>query len=436
VHLRFAVRVTAGIALAAMAVAGCARAPQPGDPNVRGIAYVRVDDALKKHPLYPQLAQLQDAIDALGMGSVEMAGAPHSQADIAKDTIELNRELVAAQNHANAILQQKQQGYQRREQAAIAAALASAGAGTNGSPPLAQMRTTGAQQAQSVAQQANADFGAYQRGVIAQDNAAVRAMAQQLNARADQSFRLRATELGEQESQLNLQLSQQDAAKKLALQMKLNGLALSDAERKADTDELAAINARESAVMNVRHSRDQQQLSAYRKQLQRQTAAQIAAEAAKIHAQTQAKLQSRRNEVSQQVASQLQDLQPQAIPSNLPAATQAKLAQIDRTFKAQFRADAEKTIAQYQQTKSALDARYAQLQGADGSAGTAANAQVASLERQRDDLYNRMVAQIESDAAAIAKQRGLTVALKDVDAAAGGIDLTDDVEKDIESQHQ
>jgi hypothetical protein len=426
----------APLALAALAIAGCAQQPRPDDPNVRGIGYVRVDEVLKKHPLYTQLSQLQDAIDALGLQSLGPGAVPRTQAQISQQTQELNRELTQAQSRANAILRQKQQDYQQREQAAIRAALAAAGAGTNGTQPVQQMQNVSAQQAQQVASQANADYQAYQRSVIAQDNAAIMQLQKQLNARAAQAYRQRATQLQEQESQLSLELSQQDAAKRLDLRMKLNNLAMPDAQRKQYRDQLAAIDQRESAVVDQQRKRDQQTLVAYQKQLRDQTQAQLTAQAQKIHAQTRAKLAQRHNEVSQQVASTLQGLQPAAIPSNVPAATRDKLAQIDKEYKSQFQADAQKTIQQYQQTKAQLDAQYAALQGASGVATGAAGKQMTDLQRQRDELYKKMVEQIKRDAGQVAAKRGLQVVFMNIEAAGGGIDLTNDVEKDIESLHQ
>jgi Skp family chaperone for outer membrane proteins len=83
-----------------------------------------------------------------------------------------------------------------------------------------------------------------------------------------------------------------------------------------------------------------------------------------------------------------------------------------------------------------LDAQYAALQGADGAAGGASSKQLADLQKQRDDLYNKMVDQIKRDAGQVASKRGLRVVFMSIEGAAGGIDLTDDVEKDIESLHQ
>lgn len=424
------------LVLATLVVTGCAREPRADDPSVRGIGYVRIDDIVKKHPLYPQLSQIQDAIDALDLKSLGPGAIPRTSAQIAQQTKELNNELIQAQNRATQILQQKRADYGRREQEAVSAALRSAGAGTNGNTQVTQMQGTAAQQAQAVTSQARADFEAYQRSVIAQDTAAVAQIGKQLGGRAEQSYRQKATELQERESALGLQLSQQDAPRRLQLQTKLNNLALDDATRKQYRNQLAAIDQNEAEVVGAQRTRDQQELAAYQKQLGKTTQTAIAAQVTKIHNETRAKLSARQNEVAQQVSSQLQGLRPAAIPSNLPASTRDRLAQIDKQFKAQFEADAQKTIAQYQATKADLDAQYSALQSGDSVATGAAAKQVRDLQHQRDDLYNRIVGQIESDAKSQAAKHGLQVVFVNISAASGGIDLTDDVEKDIESLHQ
>jgi len=416
-------------------LAGCAQ-PRADDPNVRGIGYVRLEEVLKKHPLYPQLSQIDDSIDALGLRSLGAGSVPHTGKQIATQTKELNAELKAAQDRANVILRQKQLDYAQREQTAISAALEAAGAGTNGAQSAQAMQNITAAQAQQVTAQANSDFAQYQQSVVTQSNSALQSISAQLAARADRAFGQRATQLQERESQLSLELSQQDANKRLQLRMKLNGLALPDATRKQYRDELAALDRNEASVVAAQRARDQQTLTAYRAQLNTQVRNEMASQSAKIHADTQAKLQTRRNDVSQQVSSQLQGLRPAAVPSNLPAATRDRIAEIDRTFKAKFQADAQKTIAQYQATKAELDARYAELQGADASATGAAHTQLGQLQRERDDLYNKMVEQIRRDAGTVAAKRGLQVVLVNIEAAPGGIDLTRDVERDIESLHE
>jgi hypothetical protein len=427
--------IFAGLGAAIIVLAGCAQ-QRADDPNVRGIGYVRIEEVLKKHPLYPQLSQIDDSIDALGLNSLGAGAVPHTGKQIAVQTKELNAELKAAQDRANVILRQKQLDYAQREQAAISAALAAAGAGTNGAQSAQAMQSVSSSQAQQVTAQANSDFAQYQQSVVAQSNAALQSIGAQLSARADRAFGQRATQLQERESQLSLELSQADANKRLQLRMKLNGLALPDTTRKEYRDELAALDRREALAVNAQRARDSQTLAAYRAQLNTQVRGEMAAQSTKIHSDTQAKLQTRRNEVSQAVSSQLQGLRPNAVPSNLPASTRDRIAQIDKTFKAQFQADAQKTIAQYQATKAELDARYAELQGADATATGAANTQLGQLQRARDDLYNKMVEQIRRDAGTVAAKRGLQVVLVNIEAAPGGIDLTNDVEKDIESLHE
>ncbi|MBV9270199.1 MAG: OmpH family outer membrane protein [Candidatus Eremiobacteraeota bacterium] len=255
-----------------------------------------------------------------------------------------------------------------------------------------------------------------------------------MNDRADRAYRQRVTQLQERESEYGLQLSQQHAPKRLELRTKLSNLALDDSVRNQYKSQLDELNKSEADAVNAMRARDQQDLATFRKQLQTQTAAQVASESAKIHAQTQAKLQSHRNDVSAQVRSQIGVPQAQASP--LSPELRAKLAQIDQQYKSQFQQEAQKTIADYQATKADLDAQYAALQGAGGAATAAGNRQLATLQRQHDDLYNKMVDQIKTEAGTIAAKRGLKVVFMNVTAAPGGYDLTDEVEKDIESLHE
>jgi hypothetical protein len=416
-------------------LAGCSRPVDVNAPNIRGIGYVRLEDVVKVHPLYRQLSELDDSMNALSLQPLGPS-VPKTGAEMERETKALNNELLAAQNRANAILRQKQIDYTQREQAAIRAALVAAGEASAAPQPVKQMQVTSQQQAQQVTAEANRDFIAYQQNVIAQDNAAVMAIDKQLSQRADMQYRQKATQLQERESELSLSLSQQDANKRLQLRTKLSNLALDDTTRKTYRDQLNALDAHEASTIAAQRAIDQRELAQYQTQLRKQTQTQIAQQVAKIRAQTRAKLEARRNQVSSQVAAQIKGLGPQPIPPNTSAQTRAKLAQIDKQFKAQFQVDAQKTIAQYQQTKADLDARYAALHGVDAGATAGASAQMNDLRKQRDDLYGKIVDQIKHEAAAVAAKRGLRVVFVSPAAAGGGIDLTDDVEKDIESLHE
>jgi hypothetical protein len=419
-----------------LVLAACAHQPRASDASVRGIGYVRVADVLKVHPLYLQLSQLESAIDALNLKGATVAGSVPTGQQIAAETKTLDAELIRAQSRANAILRQKQANYAQREQAAIRAAIDAASAGTNGTQPAQQMQNVSAAQARAVTAQANQDFANYQKAVVAQDTAAVRAIDKQIEGRAAQEYAQKATQLQEGESQISLELSQRDAGKRLQIQTKLNNLAMDDATRNALRAQLQATNEQEAQAVDALRARDQRTLAAYRRQLNRSVAAQINTQTAAIHQQTRAKLEARRNEVSRQVASQLGGIAPAPIPKNLPAATRQKIAAIDRRFRTQFQADAQTTIAQYQAEKADLDARYAQIQGLSNAAAGPASAQLAQLQRERDGLYQKMVEQIKQDAGTVAARQGLQVVFANVAAAPGGIDLTKDVEKEIEGQTQ
>lgn len=419
-------------ALLLLACAACARPVDVNGPNIRGIGYVRVEDVVKVHPLYGQLAQLDTAIAALDLRAIGPV-VPKTGAQIAVETRQLNAELQKAQQRANQILRQKQIDYSQRERAAIDAATRAAGEGTGGSQSAQQMQNVSAQQAQAVTQAANADFQHYQRSVMDQDNVAIAAISRQLQERANRQFAQKATQLQERESQISLDLSQADAGVRLQIRTKLSNLALDDTVKRRYQAQLNALDRKERDRLAVARAADQKTLATYRTQIQGQATAAIAAQAAKIRSQTQAKVTNRRDTVGAQVSSEIKGLTPQSAPPNLSLATRSKIAQIGKQFKSQFQADAAKTIAQYQAAKADLDARYSSLQGVDTAATGDASKKAADLQKRRDDLYGKIVGQIKRVAEAQGAKRGFRVVFINIAAAAGGYDLTGDVEKDIES---
>ncbi len=408
---------------------GCA--PNVHSSSVRGVGYVKLDDVIKHHPLYPQLAQLDDAIAAINL----QAAAPHvplSAQQIAQQTSELNRELVAAQQRANKILAQKQRDYGRREEQAVSAAMAAAGVSGGGAQAAARMSSTSAQQAQQAANAANADYVAYQQSVIAQDNAASSSIVRQLQVQAAQKYRAKAEQLQQNETDLSLRLTQQDAAQRLAVKMRLSNLALDPTERKEAQAQLDALNSKEESAMNAQRKADAATLRAYQAQLSQQTGEAVRNQVGAITAQTQAKLAEHRNEVG----AQLRNIGPPSMPANLSPKVQEQIAQIHRQFVAQFQADVGKTIADYNATKADLDRQFEALHGADVGATGAAAKQLDALQRQRDDLYAQMVAQVQREATRIGREEGFSIVFIHVQAANGGYDLTNQLIKDIESLHE
>ena len=76
------------------------------------------------------------------------------------------------------------------------------------------------------------------------------------------------------------------------------------------------------------------------------------------------------------------------------------------------------------------------LTGADSAAAQGARAEIVALQKKRADLYAEMVDQIGREVKTLAQQRGISVVVSDVAAPAGGVDLTDDAMKDIETLHE
>jgi hypothetical protein len=416
-------------ASATLATGGCA--PNVHSSAIRGTGYVRLDEVVKHHPLYAQLTQLDDAIAAINL-QVATPQVPLTAKQITAQVAVLNRELRAAQDRANKILAQKQRDYAQREQQAVAAALSAAGIRGSGALAAQQMSGASAQQAAQAAQAANSDLMAYQQNVIAQDNAATSSIAKQLQAQAAQKYQAKAEQLQQGETDLSLRLTQQDAATRLAIKMKLNNLALEPDARKQAQAQLAALDAKEAAALTAQRNADTATLRAYHAELDRQTGDAIRSQVGAIQAQTRVKLEERRNAVG----SQLRSLGSPALPANLPAGVQSQIAQIHKQFISQFQADAGKTVAEYNATKSDLDRQFEALHGADVGATGAAAKELQALQKRRSDLYQQIVAQAERDAARIAKDQGFSIVFVNIWAAAGGYDLTNQVIKDVESQHE
>lgn len=412
---------------AALLLAGCANVHSP---SIRGTGYIRLDEIVKHHPLYSQLTQLDDGIAAINLAAAAPR-VPLSASQIAGQTAALNKQLRDAQNRANAILAQKQQQYAGRERQAVAAALSAAGI-KGGAYAADRMSATSAQQMRQAAAAANQDFMAYQQSIVAQNNAATSAIARQLQQQAAQKYAAKAAQLQQNETDLSLRLTQADATQRLAIKTRLSNLALDEATRKQLQGQLAAINSKETSQLEAQRRADAATLSALRAELNAQTAAAVRSQAGALAGQTKAKILERRNEVG----AQLRSLGPPALPPNLPPGVRQKLAAIHQQFTSQFQADAQKTIADYQTTKTDLDRQFAGLHGADVGATGAAGKELEALQQRRDALYKQIVDQINRETARIAKERGFSIVLDRVAAATGGYDLTNDLIKDVESLHE
>jgi len=302
-----------------------------------------------------------------------------------------------------------------------------------------QVSQTAGQQSQAVAQDAQHDFNAYQRSLQAQNQNEIAAAQKAIADKANRTFRAKQDELQGKEAALTLDLANKDAAARLALKTKLSSLAMDDADRQDAKTKLDALDRSENDQVAAMKNRDSQTLAAMQTQLRSQVRSEVVAAASTINARSLTKLQTRegalRREFSGGTTSQTTVVAGKPTTELTPA-LRDRIAHLHADYQKQFTADAQQTIEDFQKTRLDLSRRYAALGGADSAAGQDAGAQIASLQHKHDQLYDQMVGQIKREASVIAQARGLSLVVSDPVAETRGVDLTDDVAKDIETLHE
>lgn len=429
-----------------MCAVGCARGgprsqPPPARADGSRVGFVRMDELVKKHPLYSQLARLDDDMEAIRLKSVG-ENIARSGADIVKEQVALQRELDEAAKRTQTALRGKQQEYERREQSAIAAALGAAGAAAGpGAAAIGRsVAVSERSQVQAASQAAGVNLNAYRGELIEQDRRAEQSLTASLNQRAGRTFRARADQLQRQESDFALQEASDDAAERLSIRTKLSNLALDDASRADLKKQLDALDRKEADGLAAVKNRDAATLADLQKQLREQTNAELLKQVAAMRRQMALKLGRRERDTRVDLVAQLGALPAgggAALPATLSPDMRSKLEELHRKYQRDFDKDAGATVAEFQKTRADLMRRFQTLAGADAGAQAGAGQELSTLERQRGDLYNQMVAQIQSEVKLIAEKRGINVVFSDiVTPAAGGVDLTDDAARDIESLHE
>ena len=412
-------------------------------PAIEGhVGYVRMEDLVKKHPLYSQLARLDEDMAALQLQSVGPEIA-RSGADIAIEEKRLQSELDIAASRTKKALADKQIEYAKLEQAAIDAAIGGGGGSGPGGGAIAGgiARQARAQQ-QSVLRDAQKNLDTYRREVIAQDQSAVTSLNASLAERASRTFRAKADELQRKESDYALSLATDDSAERLSLRTKLSNLALDDTSRDDVKKQLDALDKKESDALAALKNRDQSTLAVLQTQLHDGVRADLRTQVAVMQKRTLAKINEREIGTRQQLIAKLRPL-PQApgsaganVPAGVAPDMRSKLEALHKKYQNDFDKDANQTIASFQATRADLTRRFRELGQVDRTAQAGAAKQMDSLQKQRGDLYGQMVAQIGREVKTIAEKRGIDVVVSGVVAPAGGVDLTADAEKDIESLHE
>jgi len=427
-------------------LAACARGGSPASapaasPGTGRVGYVRMDDLVKKHPLFGQLAQYDANIQALSLTALvprPLTVGPQLKAEEAR----LQAQLEAAAKRTDALLAAKGKSYQDRENEAIAAALR--GAGASGGPSVAaiqaQMEGTARTQVAGAGAQAQRDLDTYRKQLEAQDGAQITAAQHTLEARADRTYRAKVDELNAKESALSLMLANADAAQRLSLRTRLSSLALDDTQRADANNELQALDRKESDAVAALHNQDAQMLATLMTQLRAGVQKDMNAQVAQIRQRSVQRYRERGDQLRTEFApanGTLIATSPSGATANpnLPPALRQRIVQLHADYTQAFQADAKQTIADFNKTRSDLMARYALLTGTDEAAARSAQLEIQSLQKRRQDLYEQMVAQINREVKTIAQERGVSTVVSTV-APAGGVDLTGDAMKDIESLHE
>jgi len=429
------------VVLASCAHDAAAPAASPSPGSGGAVAYVRMDDLVKKHPLYGQLAQYDQNIEALDLTAFAPQAITAGPA-LQREEDALNAQLAAAAKRTNDLLQTKGRDYQAQEDAAIASALRAAAIpnGPSVAEIRAQLQSTANAQTAGVNAQAQTDLEAYRKQLEAQDLAQIGAAQRVLAARADRTYRAKAEELTAKEAAYTLTLANADAAERLSLRTKLSSLALDDEQRDDANKQLAALDQKESDQLAAMRATDQQQLAALKSQLRGQIDAQMRTQVAPIHARSVARFQERERELRQQFSAPGQAVTSGApllaSNPNLPPDLRKRILALHADYMASFARDAKATIADFTKTRADLARRYAVLSGTDQSANQSAQAEIVALQKKRANLYAEMVDQIGREVKTVALQRGISVVVSDVAAPAGAVDLTDDAMKDIETLHE
>lgn len=425
----------------ALALVSCAkpaqRAAAPAPSGMGKIGYVRMQELLKVHPLYSQLAQTERSMEALNLRALGPE-TPQTGADLSKQDAQLQNELNQASLRTKKLLDQKQNEYRQQEGAAIAAALKAGGRAAPAQSIGSTVNATAQQQAAQVTAAMSKDLLAYQRALSEQDRAQSVAFARSISARADRQYRAKANELQQKESNFALELASKDAPDRLELRTRLANLALDDTAREEVRKKVAALDRTEGDQVAAMRNRDQQTLTQLRAQLQASSKREIEAGVAKIHAENQQKMMSRAGATRQAAVSQQLTVPGQAVAGgqNLPPDLKGKIDALHKQYQDKFNADAKSTIEQFNKTREELKKRYETLHGIDTAAQVSAHKELVALQAQHDKLYAQMVDQINREVRVVAQNSGVTTVISEVAGPADGVDLTPAAKKEIESLHE
>jgi len=344
---------------------------------------------VKVHPLYPALAQYDRQIAAL-------RATLHAPEFARKSAAFMNAQRAAAAQlddaaaRSRAIASEAPPDVRDLSEESHASAPSEATVRSD-------MQRTYIAQAGAFRADAQRAMDAFRQSMFVQENAALANYVRATRARVEQAYTSRRAELYEKESTLALELARADAGKRLPIMAKLQTLALRAPVRHALQAELDTIQKQEDARVAAQRARDRAQLSALLPALQRKAAADVARMRAELQSRTSATIAARARVLAAQNATR--STLPFGGNTNAPSAPGDMQAQLN----ALLRAPAADPGA-FDAAKGELQAQFAGVRSADDAATQNTWAQIGTLEKAREQLYNGIVSQIERDAERLARE--------------------------------
>jgi hypothetical protein len=378
-------------------------------------ASVDINALVKAHPLYGTLAQYDRQIAVLRNSLHAPAFAYRNQAFI-NAARGVGDTLDRAAARAKAIEAMPSPDVRSLQESGNVSA-------PSESQVRSDMQQTYAQQSSQLQAAAQRDMERYRATLLAQQDTAFANYVRAVQARVQQAYNARKQELYEKESTLALDLAKADAGQRLSIRTKLQTLRLDSDRRHALLAQLAAIQAREDAVVAKQRARDRTILAAFVPPLQARADADIARMRGDLQRRTAANLAARERVLAAQRAS--------AMRLNLGApAGVSNNANTGGDLNAVLAARPADPGA-FTAARDDLARHFANVRGADDSATRSTYAQIADLQHVRAQLYTDIISQIMRDAALVARTRGLSRVYTEQQAPPGSTDITPNVRSDI-----
>lgn len=407
-----------------------------GAPREGKVGYVDLDAVVAVHPLHSQLQAMQDQIALLqqesslvptGMTPEQNAAYQQLQAALADAESKFQNDLGARRAY-----------YEQRESQAISQLQASTlGANASAGGVLGGLQQQFGSQARAMQQEALTTLNNYRNGLFKQDTDHLRNVQQLIAADVRGKLAQKASQLSSAQTAYQVSVVKADQETKLNLQTKLQDLALSDAQRAAYSAQLKAIEQAEQSKIDARRAQGDAEMAQYEKQLQAQASARYDVERKATSDATQAKLVARQKELQTEMQPQLTALngkfQTQLAAANQKLANnpkyQAQAQSVHQQMQSGYVGEARKASAAYEDTRKALVERYSAIAHMQFQDNQALSAQADQVAAERRDLYQRIVAQVQSQIQDIARSDGFAAVLTNVRGAGTAVDLTQRVEK-------